>query len=552
MRAPARATIVVWTAWALMLGIALVAIARYGPEIPRAEDWLLVPALTGHEVSLLSWLWEQNSEHRVPLPRLAYLALLKLTGGDFRAGMVFDTLAIAALAGGMMLAARRLRGRTSYADAFFPLVLLHLGHWDNLVWSWQIQFVLSTLAAGVLLLIIATRGGDLTPLPAALAAACLVALPLCGANGLALTPFLSVWFAYAALSAWRDQRRRAVAALAVAAVAIASLLGIAYFVAYERASWYPPSPGPVATLKTAAQFLAMAFGPGALAWRHAITVLTLGLLAATALLLVKALRSGTIDDRRRALGLVCIMLAIVALAVAVAWGRAGRVAAGGGLSRRYALLAAPILCAVFFAWQVHASGRWVTRLQASMLLVAVALLPANTASGLRARDWVRAGMEAVQHDIDSGMPLALLAERHQAFLLHWDGERLANGMRMLREARIPPFAGLRDEFTVEEIGVGTSSSRAGDVTVDLDGPRRVYAVRLRVPSSAPPAEGWARIAWKGQRGGPHEDVTKATSTEPGVAILTVWINDIIEGFRIQSENPATLGDARVVLIVPRT
>src|SRR3990172_4597303 len=131
----------VWLVWALTLASILVSIARDGRNIPFEEDWLMVAPMTGHEPDLPRWLWSQNSEHRLPFPRLVNLVLLRATG-DFRSTMVFDTLALGAVAAAMILVARSLRdGRTSVADAFFPLLLLHLGNWDNLVWGWQIQFV---------------------------------------------------------------------------------------------------------------------------------------------------------------------------------------------------------------------------------------------------------------------------------------------------------------------------------------------------------------------------------------------------------------------------
>src|SRR5262249_47911469 len=237
---PRRVSALVWVVWATMLLVVLACIAKYGPDIPRAEDWLPVPPLPGNEPSLIKWLWEQNSEHRLPLPRLAYLGLLKLTGGDFRSGMVFDTLLMAALAGAMILVARRLRGRISYADAFFPIAFLNLGHWDNLIWSWQIQLVLSTLFASVLLLIIVTRGAELALAPAAIAAGCLVALPLCGANGLVLVPALAAWLGHAAFRSWQGgQSERTTALVLSASVGIALALTGLYFVGYERATWYP-------------------------------------------------------------------------------------------------------------------------------------------------------------------------------------------------------------------------------------------------------------------------------------------------------------------------
>ena len=550
---PARlGPVFVWAVWAAMLLVALAAIARYGPEIPRAEDWFLVPALTGNEPMVGRWLWAQNSEHRVPLPQLAYLALLKLTRGDFRAAMVFDTLALAALAGAMILAARRLRGRTSYVDAFFPLVFLHLGHWDNLVWSWQIQFVLSTLLAGVFLLVIVTRGAELTPLQAGLAGLCVIALPLCGANGLALVPAFAAWLGYAGWQSWtRDHgpRARAVALILWASVAAACVLTGVYFLGYERASWYPASPGIGTSLRIAAQFLAMAFGPGAaVSWR-ALVVATLAALGVTSLLLVREIRDDVRGERNRALGLLCVVAAMVVLALAVGWGRAGRITTGG-LSRRYALLAVPVLCTVFFTWQLYGRRRWATGVQTALLLLAIALLPANTRAGLAARDWVQAGMDAVHRDIDAGMPRPLLAERHRPFLLHWDGDRLAEGMRMLGAAGMHPFVGLREEFAVEEIGAEPPVvADAGDrVVVPLGRPRRIYAIRLLMvrPVGSPIP---IRVVWQGaERGGRMEPVRP---DEADARTATVWVNDVIDGFRIESAEPGALRELRLRLVAPR-
>jgi len=74
--------------------------------------------LTGNEPDLSGWLWAQNNEHRIPLPKLILLGLFKMTKGDFRAGMFFNAIALGVLAIFMVLAARHLRGKTKFSDAF--------------------------------------------------------------------------------------------------------------------------------------------------------------------------------------------------------------------------------------------------------------------------------------------------------------------------------------------------------------------------------------------------------------------------------------------------
>ena len=117
--------------------------------------------------------------------------------------------ALAAVAAAMMLGARRLRGKTSYADAFFPLMFLHLGHWDNIVWSWQMQFVLATALTCVLLLVIVVYGrGDLSTGPSVVAGVALMALPLAGATSLVFGPPLALWVALAGARCFRGAPAR--------------------------------------------------------------------------------------------------------------------------------------------------------------------------------------------------------------------------------------------------------------------------------------------------------------------------------------------------------
>src|SRR5262245_31266601 len=147
------AAVFVWGLWVLTLLAALAFVGKYGSNIPYSDDWMLVPALTGEQAVTSAWLWEQYADHRVPVPKLTLLALYHLAGRDLRAVMVFNVLALGTLAFAMIRTAQRLRGWTSYADAFFPLALLHVGQAHNLILSFQVQFILSTVLAGTVLVV---------------------------------------------------------------------------------------------------------------------------------------------------------------------------------------------------------------------------------------------------------------------------------------------------------------------------------------------------------------------------------------------------------------
>src|SRR5262249_26561750 len=155
---------------------------------------------------------------------LLLLALLWMGGYDFRAGMLFNVVAMGVLAFGLISLAGKLRGRTSWTDACFPLLLLGWGHSDNFLWGWQVGFGVSTLLAGFLRVFIAT-GSDWSIGRIIAIDFCLMSLPLCGGSGLPLAVPLALWLAFAATERWRSRgpyRRRD--SLATAAGAAATLL----------------------------------------------------------------------------------------------------------------------------------------------------------------------------------------------------------------------------------------------------------------------------------------------------------------------------------------
>ena len=431
---PVGARVFVWSVWLVMLLVALACIVKYGRNIPLAEDWNLVAPLTGNEPDLLGWLWAQNNEHRVPFPRLVLLGLLKMTG-DFRVGMFFNALALGMLAAVAILVARHLRGGTDYADAFFPILLLHIGNWENLVWSWQLSFVLPIVLVCLVFLVMITRPILATPGAAIFTGVSLMLLPLCGAIGLIFIPFLAPWLIYCGVRNRRSPDGRFLIACAAIALCLVGL----YFVGYNRPDWNPPSPGIGATLKTAAKFVAFGFGPVAAKSWALFVMLTFGILVPSGAVAVL----GTIRhrgwERHRALGvlLFCSILAVFALAIG--HGRAGLVPTVG-LPMRYVLLAAIAFFTAFFVWELYGHPRWKTTVQRGLLLMMCLLLPLNTLAGFGWRDWYVQGMKAVEQDLLAGTPRSILAEQHRDFLVHWwDENKLAEHMQMLHDAEIGLF-----------------------------------------------------------------------------------------------------------------
>ncbi|HEY2215694.1 MAG TPA: hypothetical protein VGH31_11600, partial [Acidimicrobiales bacterium] len=255
-------------------------------NIPIYEDWELVPALTGHQGHFWGWLWAQNNEHRVPLPKLIYLGLLKIWP-DFRVGMIFSIVLLAVVAAGFIIFMRRLRGHTRYTDAFFPVVLLNLGHWQNLGWSWELQFVVATaLACGVLMGVVWPR--ELSTSRALALGVCMVAIPFTGATAL---PFALV----VALALIPRLRRAPPSARAVLAssIVITLVVTVLYFVGLKRPYGVLTDPGPWATIETGAKSLALSVGPAASGWWLVSALTVISVVVGAAVILYRARRQET-------------------------------------------------------------------------------------------------------------------------------------------------------------------------------------------------------------------------------------------------------------------
>ncbi len=311
MLAPVAAT-------ALLFAVALASVAIWGRNIGMAEDWSMVPAMTGNQPDLPAWLWSQNNEHRLPVQRLIYLGLLRATG-DFRSGMLFSQLLLALLAAALIWAATAARGRPRWRDALFPMALLHLGHWENLAWGWQIQFVWSVVLTGLLLAIVVMQARPLGPRAGLAAALLLLLLPISGANGIVMAVAMAPWLA-AEGAVQLGARRWTGLGLIAAALLTFAVIG-AYFIGYERPPW-SPEPATLPQFRVAAEsYFAYALGPGARRVALPAATAVLAFIACGGLL---AARAGLLDrtERLRACGLV-FSSAPASLSASPSPGRAG-------------------------------------------------------------------------------------------------------------------------------------------------------------------------------------------------------------------------------------
>lgn len=438
------ARLVVWFVWlAMVVGlVGLYAVNR--SNVPLAEDWLIVPAFTGHEPDFWGWLWSQNNEHRVPAPRLVTLAILHVTGGKFSAVGWSNVVLQSAVAAGLILFVRRLRGRTDVADAFFPLLLLHWGHSAHFLFPFLNSLLWPTAATLLWGCVLAMPEVLRRPWVALGAGIALILLPLCGLVGLLYVPVIAVLLTVHLVIDGRTQgssrgSRTAWWVLAIS-MAVAVFVSGWYFIGYYTPWWNPPNPGGWASLRTALRVSSMGFGVAALEAPRPFIGATLLLWVATAGCLLRHGWSTRARERLHAASFGVLVASAVGFVLAVGWNRSGW-EPQFGIPSRYGLFAVPAFTGCFLAWVRFGpgrAGRWVPR---GLALTMLLLVPWNTRAGDRFfADWYRDGMRAFHRDLNAGVPIDELARRHQFFLYHaMKPETLAEHMRWLSAAGVAPF-----------------------------------------------------------------------------------------------------------------
>jgi len=451
-----RAEPFVWTVFALLLLAAVAFVARFGSNVPIWDDWDLVPFLTGEQPVTASWLWSQHNEHRVPLPRLVHLVLNELFGFDLRIAMFLDVAAIGLLASAMIVTVRRLRGRASLTDAFFPLVLLHPGHAVNFLWSWQLQFFASTVLSGAVLLRIARCRAGLSVASAAIGVGVLsVLLPLCGANGLSLVLPLTVWLVVVPRLGSAPSRRARVA-LVFLAVSSALIAGM-YFLHYERVPHHHSTHDVCEILGSSLQFLSIGLGPGAGSLWPWSGVVTVAMLLACVVLVGLAWR-GRPQERERILGMFLFLVSVGSLALGVGLGR-------DGLEPRYVTLAAPAWCAIYLVVSVYGPGRIGFLLRLLLVLCAASLFFVNARSGIAYASTLKAKLESFERDMAAGHPPYVLIHRHGKSL-HPHHHVPTDYLPMLKRAGVGKFALLSENPSFREISVPLEPMASGQVVFE--------------------------------------------------------------------------------------
>jgi hypothetical protein len=575
----------VWSIWALMLLAAVVVVWVKGSPFPKADDWEMIPALTGHQPDMLPWLWSQHgyyqdgqiiegqiNEHRNALGRVIILGLLYSTNGDFRSGMMFSALALGALAAAMIWTAKRLRGYMHFADAFFPLALLHWGHAGCLLWCWQLSFALVAVLAGMLLIIIVRCRTPFGPGITTMFALCLVLLALSDIAGLSFVGILALGLGFSGFLHWRsaEPSRRRLAFFTLALVLGCLSLIPLYFVGFSRPDYLAnPESNTVHIVTTSAWFLSAGFGPFFLAWSWPYTgfavcgLLLAGVVAGVWLIGKKP------EERFRMVEIVAFVGAVMALGLAVGRGRGYAAAEGvqGYLDNvsHITFLAIPGMCCLYLPWLIYRSPLTMI-VQTCLFGTACIALPFNMDFDFSPRE-----PEVFEEDLQTGMPPSILAERN------WrrgcpdptiGPEYLASRLYMLKQAGIQPYKNLPEDAPLREVSLPARSAVPSTTSVDsgmADGsgddsaltftlrrPTWVKAIRMKCSYRA--NGGGLRVFWRESVGGEFTEARLPADLDFEARqeeTITLWVDNRINQIRIcPGSDPSMFTLAEVTLAEP--
>jgi hypothetical protein len=246
----------------------LIVILTYTVDVPFADQWALVPLLDRFYRGKLAFgdLWTQHNEHRLLFPRLAMLALARLTGWNTHAEMLLSV----ALAGGIFAvllsqaraSARRLDTGWRWLAPVLALIVFSLGQAESWWGGWNIQIFMSALAACAAIALLARPG--LRWLNLLLALVCGVVATYSYAPGLLIWPVglgLLLLQTLATPGSFLDGGRqpavgsRQSSARFLAAVAWAALGGLAVGGFFYHYAWTAQAPSLGAALRAPGRYL---------------------------------------------------------------------------------------------------------------------------------------------------------------------------------------------------------------------------------------------------------------------------------------------------------
>lgn len=419
----------IWGTWAVLLILPLTQTIRWGNPYPYSDEFALIPYAIGENPVSASWLWQQHTDHRIPLPKALWVATLRISNLDFRFCVLLNILLLGATAAFMLFTLRRLRHHYSIWDLSLLFLFFNLG-FLLFRWGFSLPFLSSTLllcSTGCALMLAFSSDKSMQAKWLLLASVSMVAQPLCGMNGLVsgVIMALAVIFLYIKKSIALANRGVLVLLIAACLTCLVSIMILLQYKPSGAFNYTALSLGGFFSyfLRLLASPL-LVWYPDKLPFK---LILISFLLGGAGLVIVKNWKF-TNDQSDRCRVQIYVMAAIIlsclANAIAIAFGRSAAIPWSHGLETHYGFLMVPMF--VFSWWLISAYlGNPLKPVAGALLLTVTLLSYKSHLDGLSI--FVINNFEhqilAVTRDILNHTSINTLVERHIRFFFYVDNEQ---------------------------------------------------------------------------------------------------------------------------------
>jgi hypothetical protein len=449
---------------------------------------------------------------------------------------MFASLALlAGLAAAMIMVSRSVRGRADWSDAVYPVFLLHWGHVGTLLVSGQLHVALVTTLAGLILVIMASDSRasfGLSRTARAIGSAPSPPTPLPGGEG--------------RMGRWG---------------AIVTCIGLLVWSAGELVSQTSLVNEPGRLLWSALEFLASGIGAVGLQWPATVGgMIALGFMGGVYMLVRRWWKQP--GERRRLFGLLAWAGGFVLLSLCDL---------PQGQWRRPMTLAALGPCWIMLVVAIYGRSTFARAIPRFATLTGLALLwpwpvvmnggsfsarvQTNTALGLEQGEALKKQFEAMQSDIDAGLPEMVISYRFSR-LPNRIGPRLpenlfSDGLSLLGDQKIGMFAALSRDPDCVRVPADRVAKESGNYHLAFAGPRHIYGAWVKAESAGTSQPVTFEMSWKSLRRSPQSSAIgqKTVRASNGEDVL-VWIDETVVEADIQCERGA-VRIRRVDFLVPR-
>jgi len=420
--------VLVLAGWLLTTLFAIRVVWKEGPLFPFSDDWAIVPQITGIRPVNAGWLWAQHNDHRIPIPKLYFVAMVRAFKGDYR-GEIMGNIVLLSISSGLALYALwKIRGKLCLTDAVIPLSLLCLDQ-AAIFWGFHFQFTGATTLFVCFTVAMLCQPRELRGAWAVFGAGCLLLFPLQGMNALFCAPAFGAYLTFRALlqfprDRWLNRgiseeqlrKNRFYAGLSLSAVFLCAGLVVANFIHYKAnpAVGHAPASN---FLQTLLRIFSTSLGGIAAAAYQPYLAISLVILTGGAVYI--ALRAALKEDqdliiRLRALSILVLLVTVCALLVVVAYGRAA--IWNEGMYTHYSTLAEIVMVAAYLSYALISSIS-IQRVVPTLLLLGLLGLNAFYAKIFHAYGQNhRMDLAKVWFEMQSGTSASVLAERYAKIL----------------------------------------------------------------------------------------------------------------------------------------